>query len=232
MSTLFSYILFAYIKYNSYLCNTIKLEYNIMGKKKTLEIRRWDNNEVIFSYTCEDNCFAKTLNKAIIDNIDLSYADLSHQYLGAIDLSNANLFRAYVKDSTLDSIIISDTTKLESMYPLNDQCPKEGSFIGWKKCCNYNGDEYIVKLEIPADAKRCSSTGVKCRCSKAKVLEILNLDGSVADIKIVSSLYFNDFYYELGEMIYPDSFDDRYWIECSNGIHFFINRDTAINYVF
>ena len=114
---------------------------------------------------------------------------------------------------------------------LNDQCPKEGSFIGWKKCYNVNNkNPYIVKLEIPADAKRSSATTEKCRCSKAKVLEIQNLDGTIANVDEVSSLLFNNFYYKVGEMVYPDSFDDRFWLECSHGIHFFMKRQDAVDY--
>ena len=44
---------------------------------------------------------------------------------------------------------------------------KKGSFIGWKKAKNY-----IIKLEVLADAKRSSATGRKCRCDKAKVVAI------------------------------------------------------------
>ena len=36
--------------------------------------------------------------------------------------------------------------------------------------------------------------------------------------------------YKVGEMAYPDKFDDNRWNECSNGIHFFINKQDAIDY--
>src|SRR4051812_20850243 len=39
--------------------------------------------------------------------------------------------------------------------------PEEGQFIGWKKC----EDSAIVKLRIPADAKRSHGSERKCRCS-------------------------------------------------------------------
>lgn len=53
-------------------------------------------------------------------------------------------------------------------------CPEKGSFIGYKKC----RDDLIVELEIPEDALRSSATTRKCRCSKANMLSITNLDGS------------------------------------------------------
>ena len=36
--------------------------------------------------------------------------------------------------------------------------------------------------------------------------------------------------YVVGEMVYPDSFDENRWNECSHGIHFFINKQNAIDY--
>ena len=263
--------------------------------EKTIKLVRWDNDEVIFSYTCENNTIGKTVEDAVKNGINLSYVYLSHADLKIIDLSNAklsyanlsnanlyfanlmgvdlsyadlnnanlynsNLYKAYlinanltytnlcqanlsyakltnanIRSSILSSIL--DTTEckltnadLTNIKGLNDQCPKEGSFIGWKKCVDSYKTPYIVKLEMPADAKRSSATTEKCRCSKAKVLEIQNLDGTIANVDEVSSLHFDDFYYKVGEMVYPDSFDDRFWVECGNGIHFFINREDAVKY--
>lgn len=96
------------------------------------------------------------------------------------------------------------------------QCPIEGSFIGWKKC-----GRYIVKLKICEDADRSSSTSLKCRCSKAEVLEIQNLDGSRAGITEICSDYNKDFIYKVGETVEVKDFDKCRWNECSNGIHFF-----------
>lgn len=106
------------------------------------------------------------------------------------------------------------------------QCPIEGSFIGWKKCGGY-----IVKLKICEDAERSSSTSLKCRCSKAEVLEIQNLDGSVADITEICSNYDKNFIYKVGETIEVKDFDKCRWNECSNGIHFFIDRNVAVAYI-
>ena len=82
---------------------------------------------------------------------------------------------------------------------------------------------------IPEDAKRSSATTMKCRCDKAKVLDIENiLTGK--KIKKVSSNYDSDFVYRVGEIVSVDNFDDNRWNECSTGIHFFMNRENAINY--
>ena len=104
-------------------------------------------------------------------------------------------------------------------------CPEEDEFIGWKKASNK-----IIKLKIPKDALRSSATSRKCRCNKAKVLEIYNFDGTVAEEREVRSDYDNDFIYTVGKTIKVKDFDTDRWNECSTGIHFFINRQEAINY--
>ena len=231
----------------------------------TIEIKRWNDNEPIFSYTCEDNSFSKTLEEAVKENVNLFLADLHERVLYDINLSNTNLIYAAFSGSKLNKVNFNganlrdaiftyseltdvDFTNADLRYAnldytnitheqlahvvgINDQCPKEGSFIGWKKCYNVNNkDPYIVKLEIPADAKRCSGTTNKCRCDKAKVLEIQNLDGSISDIKEAFSIFNGFFIYKINEYVYPNSFDDRFWVECSNGIHFFMNREDAVNW--
>ena len=105
-------------------------------------------------------------------------------------------------------------------------CPEEGSFIAYKKARGY-----IVKLKIPAGAKRSSATTRKCRCNKAIVLDIQNPDGTKAYMDSVRSDYCKDFFYRIGETVKVDDFDDNRWNECSTGIHFFMNRQDAVNYV-
>lgn len=105
-------------------------------------------------------------------------------------------------------------------------CPEKGSFIGFKRA-----REYIVELEIPSDALRSSSTTRKCRCSKALVVSITNPDGSVADVTSVNSGYDSNFIYTVGETVKVDNFDTDRWNECAPGIHFFITRQEAVNYI-
>jgi hypothetical protein len=104
-------------------------------------------------------------------------------------------------------------------------CPDTGRFIGFKKASGF-----IVKLEITVDAKRCSATGRKCRCNKAIVLEIQNIDGSVSDLMSVRSSYDPSFIYKVGEVVEEPNFNEDRWNECSAGIHFFINRQEAVEY--
>ena len=116
-------------------------------------------------------------------------------------------------------------------------CPDTGAFIGFKKANLYSPDEsaqqdVIVELEIPADALRSSATGRKCRCDKAKVLSITTLDGVAvgADAGTVHSSYDKLFEYRVGEIVTEPNFCEDRWEECAPGIHFFINRQEAVQY--
>ena len=107
-------------------------------------------------------------------------------------------------------------------------CPEKGSFVGYKKC----RDNLIVKLEIPEDALRSSATTGKCRCSKAKVLSITDLDGSKVNAEYAVSKKDSGFFYKVGEVVSVDDFDTNRWKECSTGIHFFMTREEAVEYIY
>ena len=148
-------------------------------------------------------------------------ADLCNVNLRNANLSNANLRGANLRGAkNTDKIAWNAHT---AFYPL--QCPETGSFIGYKKAAGK-----IVMLEICADAKRSSATSRKCRCSKAKVLSITNLDGSESGLSEIESDYDGDFVYRVGETVEVPDFDDNRWNECAAGIHFFITRDEAVKY--
>ena len=111
-------------------------------------------------------------------------------------------------------------------------CPTHGSFIGWKKASLESGF-VIVKLEIPEDAKRSSATGRKCRCDKAKVLELQTINGDVIDKEdsVIISHFDGSYRYKVGDVIEPkEPFKDDRFIECASGIHFFVDRQEAVDY--
>ena len=156
------------------------------------------------------------LRGADLRGADLSCADLRCAYLRGADLSGANLRGAYLCGADLNG------AKNIPFIPLS--CPSDGEFIGWKKVSNK-----LIRLLIPSDARRSSATSRKCRCDKAKVLEITDLDGSNPIESITNSSY-AETSYVVGEMVFPNSFDENRWNECSHGIHFFIDKQEAINY--
>ena len=128
-------------------------------------------------------------------------------------------------DLSYANLRIADLSGVEKVPYIPMVCPEEGEFIGWKKASGK-----IVKLRIPEDALRSSATTRKCRCNKAEVIEIYNIDGTIADERIVSSNYDSSFTYEVGETVEVQDFDTNRWEECTIGIHFFISRQEAINY--
>ena len=160
------------------------------------------------------------LRNADLINADLSganfrNANLNGAYLSGANLSGANLWRADLRNVKYNKL----TAFLAFV------CPEEGDFIAWKKV----GDA-IIKLRIPAEAKRSSATSRKCRCEYAEVLELQSIDGTpYNDDKVVNNNHAETIY-KVGEIVRPDSWDADRWNECSHGIHFFITRDEAVMY--
>lgn len=176
---------------------------------------------------------------------DLLAANLQGANLTAAGLCRANLSLANLSEANLSCVNISNACLLDAnligaknipFIPL--VCPDHGAFVGFKKARFVfdAGDHLIlqnnaiVKLEIPADAKRSSGTTRKCRCNKAKVIDIQNLDGTDSGRIEAHSIYDMNFIYRVGEMVSVDDFDEDRWNDCSTGIHFFINRQEAVEY--
>jgi len=111
-------------------------------------------------------------------------------------------------------------------------CPAEGDIIGWKVCHGQNNrTPYLVKLRIPDGVRRTSGFGSrKCRCERALVLDILRIDGTPAKETTVFSHYDKTFSYTKGKWVCVDNYDGDRRFACSSGIHFFIERQEAINY--
>lgn len=162
---------------------------------------------------------------------DLRGANLRDANLRSAILYGADLYGADLRDADLYDADLRDaknTNKITwnaptAFYPL--QCPETGAFIGYKKAAGK-----IVMLEICADAKRSSATSRKCRCSKAKVLGITNLDGSESILNEIGSDYDKNFIYRVGETVEVPDFNEDRWSECTAGIHFFITREEAVKY--
>ena len=164
------------------------------------------------------------LRKADLSNADLSNADLGEANIDGADLKEANLLGTNLKNTDIVCAVISEDTKID--YPI--ACPETGSFIGYKKAVS----EKIVKLQICKDAKRSSATAKKCRCSKALVLAIENMDGSDSGLQEIESHFDPCFIYRVGEIAEVYNFDNDRWRECASGIHFFMDRQDAVEYGF
>ena len=213
-----------------------------MSMKVKIEIKNRITGKVLFELEREDNSVKKTLeeavkNKAYLRGADLRGADLrgadlggaylGDAYLGGADLRGADLVGAYLGDAYLGDAYLrgADLRGAKNIPFIPISCPSDGAFIGWKKV-----DGCLIKLQIPEDARRCSATMTKCRCDKALVLEITDLESNQPVEQIENHLFHPFVTYKVGEMVYPDSFDETRWHESSHGIHFFINKQEAIDY--
>ena len=167
--------------------------------------------EEVPNYHTQVDKTAQEVHRAVLD-----------AYPGA-DLSGANLSRA----NLFGADYIEKAKNL--FYPI--ACPEIGAFVGWKKArVKTSGHECIVKLEITEDAVRSSAAGRKCRCSKATVLEIQDLEGIVLEQVAVSDRDEN-FHYIPGTVVSVSDFDENRWNECSTGIHFYITREEAVRHI-
>ena len=203
------------------------------AKKIKIEIKsRWAG-KVLFEYEAVDNTIAKTMEAAVksgayIIGANLSGANLSGANLSGADLRRANLSGANLRRANLSG---ADLSGAKGIPFVPFACPSDGAFVGWKKVYDEEkGKECLVKLLIPEDAERCSATGRKCRCSKAQVLAIYDLVNDMAEVDSCTNTKYAETIYKVGCDVLPDKWDDNRWNECSNGIHFFINKQEAIDY--
>ena len=179
------------------------------------------------------NLFGANLSGANLFGANLFRANLFGANLFGANLFRANLFEANLFEANLFGANLSGANYIEKaknlFYPI--ACPEIGAFVGWKKArVKTSGHECIVKLEITEDAVRSSGTGRKCRCSKATVLEIQDLEGIVLEQVAVSDRDEN-FHYIPGTVVSVSDFDENRWNECSTGIHFYITREEAVRHI-
>ena len=176
------------------------------------------------------------MRHADLSHADMRHADLHEANLCGVDLRGANLYGADLQGADLRYASLYDANFdgvrniPPSVIAKTSILPDEGDVIGWKQARDVNSAPVIVKLLIPADARRSNATTRKCRASKAKVLDIQNLGGESLDGVTANSKYDVDFIYRKGETVKVSDFDMNRWNECAPGIHFFITRQEAVEY--
>ena len=172
----------------------------------------------IFKEACLYN--ANFVNARII-GCDFQYANVKFT-----NFTNAIIDKSHFLNARDTNAIFYNTDFIGETPFVPLACPTDGSFTGWKKV-----NDLIVKLRIPASAKRSSCTSRKCRAEYAKVLGIYDKNKKRLPITLVINRAYDQLtHYEVGRMVYPDAFDENRWEECSNGIHFFINFEDAVRY--
>ena len=169
--------------------------------KVKIQIKNRFTGNVIFESSKE------TIKEAVLEAKE-SDANLSSANLSDANLSGANLSGANLIDAKNAELAIAKTRILAG-----------GDLIGWKKCKR----ETLVKLCIPADAKRSHAFGRKCRAEFVKVLEVIGGD-------IAISIHDGQTKYKAGEIVRADKWCDNWQQECAGGIHFYITRIEAENH--
>jgi hypothetical protein len=200
-----------------------------------IEIKCRFTAKILFAFESENNSLKLTIEKAVESRADLSGANLSGANLSGANLSRANLYGADLYGANLSGANLSGANlsranlygaklpdgKNGKLALARTRILPEGDLIGWKKC--YSG--VVVKLKIPAAAKRSHAFGRKCRAEFVEVLEVIGAEVGISN-------HNNSTVYRVGETVRPDSFDENWQDECSNGIHFFITREEAEDYSF
>ena len=164
--------------------------------------------------------FSCSFKSSCIIDTDFSHCVFKNCYFENAIFRKVNFFGSKIENVKFTGVMSDEGTLF---YRL--QCPEIGSFIGYKRC----GD-YIIELDIPSEALRSSATTRVCRTNKAKVISITNLNGGESGLTSVPSNISKNFIYTVGETVRVDCFDEDRWKESSNGIHFFLRRDEAVNY--
>jgi len=165
-----------------------------------VEIKHRFSGKVIFAI--ETKSLKLAVELAVGQNADLRNANLWNADLWNADLRNAKYLHKF-------SIV-----------------PETGQFTAWKKASGK-----LVKILIPSKAKRLNKPGSrKCRAEFVKTINIYNSDGSKCKDTKTKGTHDNKLIYEIGKPTYPNKFNDDIRLECSNGIHFFITRQEAIDW--
>lgn len=193
------------------------------------------------------NLTKANLNWASLCGADLQFANLIFSSLKNADLRFANLKGADLKNSYLKGAYLGDANLKGAEFNYSNLANtslewakgdlieyRKGKIltediIGYKVCCRdfYNIEQpakrVIVTLKIPRGSIVFSINGRKCRTNRAKVIAIEGADRAYSTYKYMS--------YYVGDEFNIYNFNCEYNTECAEGIHFFMTREEAFNYM-
>jgi len=165
------------------------------------------------------------LTGAVLTGAVLTRADLTRAVLTRAVLTGAVLTRAVLTDAVLTRADLTRAVLTRADLTRADRARLSilpaGDLIAWKRCAG----GVLVKLRIPADARRSNATGRKCRAEFADVLEVIGAVEGRTDRTVEGG---GVAIYRAGERVTPDSWDDDWCVECGHGIHFFITKEEAL----
>ena len=159
------------------------------------------------------NLEGANLRGADLRGADLRGANLEEAILEGANLRGANLRGANLGGAILEGAILEGANLTDASLPHFQIVPETGSFEAWKATSTG-----VIKILIPEDAKRTSSlVGRKCRASYVVPME----DGGESPTHNIKLNY------RANITVYADAFDSDIRVECTNGIHFFMTKKEA-----
>jgi hypothetical protein len=161
------------------------------------------------------------LRGADLRGADLQDANLRGAFLRGAFLQDADLRDADLQDADLRGADLRGVRYDYSTSGFHLACPESGSFVAYA-----SKSRHLLKLQIPASAKRSSATSRKCRASKVKVLSI-EAPGGESVRTITHEAYGHSTVYEVGKITHADTWCTDRWQECAPGIHFFLTEKEA-----
>jgi hypothetical protein len=161
------------------------------------------------------------LYKANLEGANLKGANLVGAYLYGANLKGANLEGAFTGAVCLQHTHIENAKFTNYKVQCRSLMIPEGDLIVYKKT-----RDGIVKLLIPAKAKRYMGFGRKSRAEYALVL-------STPRNKPARSFRDINFLYKKGETVYPLlPFNKDPTLTCESGIHFFLSKEEAKEFTY
>ena len=200
------------------------LKYGIFPNS-TIEL--WDNSHVV----AYNNSHVVACNNSHVEAYDNSHVeayDNSHveaydnSIIQAYNVSNvvAHDFSTIYRNSSSAKI----KSKNHFGAIIKQEFKVKKTTLVYKKLEN----GLIATLELSKGQTFQSEHHGKCRTNRALVVAIESIDKSIS-FKSGISHYDNNFMYEVGKEIIVNEYDENIE-ECSNGIHFFLNRKSAEEY--
>jgi hypothetical protein len=198
------------------------------GEHKTMRdaVEHCVKNNICLNYASLDGASLNeasldeaSLNEALLNGASLNGASLNWASLNGASLYGASLNEASLDGASLNEALLNGASLKGASYNyltigITMACPATGSYECWKKC----DDEVLVKLLVPAEAKRSSATTRKCR---SEFVYVLDGEGKTEYNGHIT-------YYKKGEIVRSfNGFDENRWNECSTGIHHFVNKEDA-----
>lgn len=198
-------------------------------------------------------CDKLILSKCYVEQLTILRSRLSEVSIyNLLDGENFNL-----SDSTIGELYTNHTAVFGGFHSHNTTVgtynlnyttgikPPSNEIILYKKCVGRpdkndssevhddDCEDVIVKLSVPAKAKRVYCSDLKIRVSEATVVDFYCPDGSKYELKdgwCVSSNWDKAFKYQIGATVKPEKKFDSTSGQCGSGIHGFTEFKDAVKY--